>query len=249
MSSKPDSVNMNTVALSADTIAVRDATDTKCEWSREWIRSSNAHRWFFDSAVLFFDINGKALGDGKPVSHAVNRFLLSRVSLRETPPLSFSLLLSTKSFILLSIKLACPMNVNWPLQISFKIYSSWMFVRRPPTNDRTINALEKSVWLNLQIHQLRHLCFLGTNIGSFRWNDKNSMLAGIADGKLNIWLYPNVVFVDQNLLDKTIYRIESRYKYFVYADQIRTRCSFRRLQWFWEESVHLRFSQLSNHDS
>lgn len=50
---------------------------------------------------------------------------------------------------------------------------------------------------------------LGTNIGSFRWNDKNAMLAGIADGKLNVWLYPNVVFVDQSLLDKTIYRIES----------------------------------------
>jgi hypothetical protein len=37
------------------------------------------------------------------------------------------------------------------------------------------------------------------------------MLAGIADGKLNIWLYPNVVFVDQSLVDKTTYRIESGY--------------------------------------
>ncbi len=51
--------------------------------------------------------------------------------------------------------------------------------------------------------------FIGTNIGSFRWNDKNAMLAGMADGKLNIWLYPNVVFVDQSLVDKTTYRIES----------------------------------------
>ncbi len=29
LSSKPDSVNMNTVSISPDTIAVRDATDTK----------------------------------------------------------------------------------------------------------------------------------------------------------------------------------------------------------------------------
>jgi intraflagellar transport protein 80 len=31
MSSKPDSVNVNTVSISPDTIAVRDATDTKCK--------------------------------------------------------------------------------------------------------------------------------------------------------------------------------------------------------------------------
>ncbi|CAF4407634.1 unnamed protein product, partial [Adineta steineri] len=48
-----------------------------------------------------------------------------------------------------------------------------------------------------------------TNIGSFRWNDQNGMLAGMADGKLNIWLYPNVVFIDQSLVDKTTYRIET----------------------------------------
>ncbi len=31
LSSKPDSVNINTVSISPDTIAVRDATDTKCK--------------------------------------------------------------------------------------------------------------------------------------------------------------------------------------------------------------------------
>jgi hypothetical protein len=35
------------------------------------------------------------------------------------------------------------------------------------------------------------------------------MLAGIADNKLSIWLYPNVVFLDPSLVDKTTYRIES----------------------------------------
>lgn len=51
---------------------------------------------------------------------------------------------------------------------------------------------------------------LGTSIGSFRWNDKNCMLAGIADGRLNVWLYPNVLFVDPALTEKTTYRIESK---------------------------------------
>lgn len=32
LSSKPDSVNINTVSISPDTIAVRDATDTKCKF-------------------------------------------------------------------------------------------------------------------------------------------------------------------------------------------------------------------------
>ncbi|CAF5194060.1 unnamed protein product, partial [Rotaria magnacalcarata] len=35
------------------------------------------------------------------------------------------------------------------------------------------------------------------------------MLSGIADGKLSIWFYPNVVFIDPSLADKTTYRIES----------------------------------------
>ena len=73
-------------------------------------------------------------------------------------------------------------------------------------------------------HQIRKMCTeicpsatrddrsfcSGTNIGSFRWNDKNAMLAGIADGKINVWLYPDVIFIDPSLLDKTIHRIESK---------------------------------------
>ena len=31
MSSKPDSINVHTVAICSDTIAIRDATDTKCK--------------------------------------------------------------------------------------------------------------------------------------------------------------------------------------------------------------------------
>ncbi|CAF1477767.1 unnamed protein product [Adineta ricciae] len=54
--------------------------------------------------------------------------------------------------------------------------------------------------------RIRKLC---TNIGSFRWNDKNTMLSGFTDNKLHIWLYPAVVFIDSSLVNKTTYKIES----------------------------------------
>ncbi|CAF4351771.1 unnamed protein product, partial [Adineta steineri] len=59
ISSKSDSININTVSISPDTIAVRDATDTK--------------------SIMFYDISGKPIGDGKLVSHAVNNNILSRI--------------------------------------------------------------------------------------------------------------------------------------------------------------------------
>ena len=37
MSSKPDSVNINTISISSDTVAIRDASDTKCSFTmHEW---------------------------------------------------------------------------------------------------------------------------------------------------------------------------------------------------------------------
>jgi hypothetical protein len=69
MSSKPDSVNINTVSISPDTIAVRDATDTKCKTTN----LQKIYIVYFYLAIMFFDISGKPLGDGKLVSHAVNK--------------------------------------------------------------------------------------------------------------------------------------------------------------------------------
>ncbi|CAF5002576.1 unnamed protein product, partial [Rotaria sp. Silwood1] len=119
--------------------------------------------------VMFFDVNGKPVGDGKPVSHA---YEIIHLSLDQTGSPNERKLAFADKFQDLFI----------------------MQVRSVGQNQRS----------NTQ--RIRKLC---TNIGSFRWNDKNPMLAGIADGKLNIWLYPNVVFVDPSLADKTTYRIES----------------------------------------
>lgn len=44
---------------------------------------------------------------------------------------------------------------------------------------------------------------LQTQVESLRWNDKCDSLAACADGRLHVWAYPNVVFVDKELLPLT----------------------------------------------
>ena len=90
-----------------------------------------------------------------------------------------------------------------------------MHVRAAGQNQRSNSQRIRKICTEIGLSAIRDerddgSFFSGTNIGSFRWNDKNSMLAGIADGKINVWLYPDVVFIDPSLLEKTIYRIESK---------------------------------------
>ncbi len=47
---------------------------------------------------------------------------------------------------------------------------------------------------------------LGTNIHNFVWNDAYNMLAGLADSRFTIWYYPGVVYVDKNLLSRSMYQ-------------------------------------------
>jgi intraflagellar transport protein 80 len=61
------------------------------------------------------------------------------------------------------------------------------------TNVRTIGANRK-------------VCKLGSNIQNFVWNDAYNMLAGIADSRFVVWYYPSVVYVDKNLLARSIYQ-------------------------------------------
>ncbi|CAF3538256.1 unnamed protein product [Rotaria socialis] len=149
MSPKPDSVNINTVSISPDTIAVRDSTDTK--------------------SVMFFDINGKPIGDGKVVSHA---YEIIHLALDQT-------------------------GLPNERKLAFADKFQDLFIMQVRATGQTQRSAHQ---------RIRKLC---TNIGSFRWNDKNPMLSGIADGKLSIWLYPNAVFIEPSLIDKTTYRIES----------------------------------------
>ena len=41
-------------------------------------------------------------------------------------------------------------------------------------------------------------------VDTMRWNDNNNSLAAVADGSCIVWYYPEVVYVDRDLLQSTI---------------------------------------------
>ena len=41
---------------------------------------------------------------------------------------------------------------------------------------------------------------LSSMVDSFAWNDISDVLVALSDGKLVTWAYPNVAFVDPDLL-------------------------------------------------
>lgn len=48
-------------------------------------------------------------------------------------------------------------------------------------------------------------------VQSLAWNDENNMLAALTDGKLIIFYYPNVTYVDKYLLPRTVYERDAAY--------------------------------------
>jgi len=44
---------------------------------------------------------------------------------------------------------------------------------------------------------------LGTMCDSAAWNSETDMLAALVDGKLMVWFYPNVLFIDRDLVNQT----------------------------------------------
>lgn len=42
------------------------------------------------------------------------------------------------------------------------------------------------------------------------WNDTTNMLAAFQDGTFTVWYYPTAVFVDQDILPKTLLEKDSR---------------------------------------
>ncbi|CAN8190385.1 unnamed protein product [Coccothraustes coccothraustes] len=46
---------------------------------------------------------------------------------------------------------------------------------------------------------------IGTMVQSLAWNDSCNILCGIQDCRVTVWYYPNTVYVDKDLLPKTLY--------------------------------------------
>jgi len=57
---------------------------------------------------------------------------------------------------------------------------------------------------NKQKGIFRGMYKLQTQVDTLSWNTSSDMFAAIADGRLLVWYYPNVVFVDRDLLESTL---------------------------------------------
>lgn len=137
---KAEMLNMQTISISNDTVAIRDKTDEK--------------------VVYLFDAQtGKTMGDGKPVTHKMD---VLEVALDQCgPPTERKLAIIDK---------------NRDLFL---------------TSVRTFGTERKSTKLASMIHMMF-------------WNDETNMLAAMTDGKIFVWYYPNAVYVDIELLPKTV---------------------------------------------
>ncbi|XP_076837224.1 intraflagellar transport protein 80 homolog isoform X2 [Brachyhypopomus gauderio] len=134
-------LSVQSVSLSNDTIAIRDKSDEK--------------------VVFLFDAQtGKAIGDGKPLTHKME---VMEIALDQCGP----------------------------------------------SSDRKIALIDKNRDLYVaavrRLGREQTLHKLGTMVHTMAWNDSTNILCGIQDAQFTVWYYPNVVFVDKNLLPKTLY--------------------------------------------
>uniref|UniRef100_A0A914ZMI5 Intraflagellar transport protein 80 homolog n=1 Tax=Parascaris univalens TaxID=6257 RepID=A0A914ZMI5_PARUN len=75
-------------------------------------------------------------------------------------------------------------------------------------NERKVAFIDKSfdcfICLVKTYGVSQRIAKLGAMVTNVRFNDQTNMLAGLEDNRLVIWGYPSVVFVDKDLLQKTI---------------------------------------------
>ncbi|XP_076002159.1 intraflagellar transport protein 80 homolog [Genypterus blacodes] len=138
---RADILNAQTVSLSNDTMAIRDKSDEK--------------------VIFLFDaLTGKALGDGKPLTHKLE---VVEIALDQCGP----------------------------------------------STERKIALIDKN--RDLYLTSVRHLgrepkiCKIGNMLHSVAWNDAANILCGIQDNQFTVWYNPSAVFVDKELLPKTLY--------------------------------------------
>ncbi|KAG9348323.1 hypothetical protein JZ751_002058 [Albula glossodonta] len=138
---RTDILNAQTVSLSNDTIAIRDKTDEK--------------------VIFLLDaLTGKALGDGKPLTHKME---VMEIALDQ-----------------------CGMST-----------------------DRKIALIDKNRDLYLtsvrRFGREQKISKIGTMVHTMAWNDSANILCGIQDDSFTVWYYPNAVFIDRDLLPKTLF--------------------------------------------
>uniref|UniRef100_A0A8R1TQ96 Intraflagellar transport protein 80 homolog n=1 Tax=Onchocerca volvulus TaxID=6282 RepID=A0A8R1TQ96_ONCVO len=133
-------VNEKTTAISNDTVAIRDGTDSK--------------------TVYFLEtITGKSTGSGK-LSH-----------------------------------------INDIIEIAID--------QCGPANDRKLAFIDKCLDCFLVVVKtygtFQKIAKIGAVVTNILFNDQTNMLAGLQDNRLVVWLYPATVFIDRDLLQKTVF--------------------------------------------
>uniref|UniRef100_A0A2C9JF99 Uncharacterized protein n=1 Tax=Biomphalaria glabrata TaxID=6526 RepID=A0A2C9JF99_BIOGL len=142
---KAEIFNHQTIALCNDTVAIRDKTDEK--------------------VIYVFDAQtGKAMADGKPISHKVEVMDIGLDQCGVTSERRISLVDKNRDLFITSV--------------------------------RVFGAERKIIKL-------------ATMIQAHVWNDESNMLAAMTDGKILVWYYPNAIYVDKDLLPKTLYEKDS----------------------------------------
>ncbi|XP_029472945.1 intraflagellar transport protein 80 homolog isoform X2 [Rhinatrema bivittatum] len=81
--------------------------------------------------------------------------------------------------------------------------------QKGPTNERKIAFIDKN--RDLYITAVRRfgreerVIKIGTMVHALAWSDTSNILCGLQDTRLTVWYYPNVIYVDKDLLTKTIF--------------------------------------------
>mmetsp|Transcript_43977 Transcript_43977/g.71548 ORF Transcript_43977/g.71548 Transcript_43977/m.71548 type:complete len:763 (+) Transcript_43977:114-2402(+) len=78
------------------------------------------------------------------------------------------------------------------VEISLSQYGAW--------TDRKVALIDRNRDLYISPTSKPQLVKLGTMVDSMVWNDRTESLAALMDGKLFVWYYPNVMYVDRDLL-------------------------------------------------
>ncbi|XP_007946963.1 intraflagellar transport protein 80 homolog [Orycteropus afer afer] len=86
------------------------------------------------------------------------------------------------------------------------------------TNDRKIAFIDKNRDLYItsvkRFGKEEQIIKLGTMVHTLAWCDTCNILCGLQDTRFTVWYYPNTVYVDRDILPKTLYERDARYEKF-----------------------------------
>ncbi|XP_060053560.1 intraflagellar transport protein 80 homolog isoform X2 [Erinaceus europaeus] len=83
------------------------------------------------------------------------------------------------------------------------------------TNDRKIAFIDKNRDLYItsvkRFGKEEQIIKLGTMVHTLAWSDTCNILCGLQDTRFTVWYYPNTVYVDRDILPKTLYERDARW--------------------------------------